>query len=240
MIFDPLDIKQELIHERMKQQKLINDVHELLEEVDRKDEKILQRLKKNESDHDLKIVPDDADIQHVFSLEEIKRTCIRYRLRFLPSKFFKSEFPYEALMKIKAFENKYDVAVKDFKIIAPDHAFDLQNINKDPLLFAKLSDDSFFLLHKWGKDLAWYKKFLYFPLQNPVIFFITLLAFCAIGSLAIPVQWMNVMNFESEVFLRLWLAVHFFIMTSGIVLWIGVSFSKNFSCNTWSSKYYNW
>lgn len=240
MIFSPLNIKQELIHERMKQQSLINQVHELLEEVNRKDERILQRLKDENPEKDLLLRIDEQDRNCVFSIGEIKNTCIRYRLRFLKSTYFKAEFPYEALMKIKEFEKKYGVEISNFKIIAPDHAFDLQNVNKDPLLFAQLSDDSYFLLHKWGTDLAWYKKYLFYPLQNPVIFFLTLLAFCALGSLIIPVQWMNVMNFESEVFLRLWLAVHFFIMSSGVVLWLGISFSKNFSCNTWNSKYYNW
>ncbi|MEO8086945.1 MAG: hypothetical protein ABI763_09005 [Bacteroidota bacterium] len=240
MIFSPLDIKQELIHERMKQQQLMNRVHELFEDVKKKDEKILQRLKddSDEMDLSLRIVEQDKDC--IFSLSEIKNTCIRYRLRFLKSSHFKAAFPYEALMQIKEFEKKYGVEISNFKIIAPDHAFELQNINKDPLLFAQLNDDSFFLLHKWGTDLAWYKKFLFYPVQNPIIFFLTLLVFCAAGAGSIPVQWMNVLNFESEVFLRLWLAVHFFIMSSGIVLWIGISFSKNFSCNTWNSKYYNW
>jgi len=240
MIFSPLNLEQQLIHERMRQQQLMNEVHALLEEVNRKDEKILQRLRESHPDKDLFLRIDDADRKQVYSLAEIKNICVRYRLRFLQSSHFKSAFPYEALMKIKEFENKYGVEISDFKIIAPDHAFELQNINKDPLLFVKLTDDSFFLLHKWGKDLAWYKKFLFLPLQNPVIFFLTLLACCAIGALVIPVQWMNVMNFQSEVFLRLWLAVHFFIMSTGIVLWLGISFSKNFSCNTWNSKYYNW
>jgi len=240
MIFSPLNLEQQLIHERMRQQQLMNEVHALLEEVNRKDEKILQRLRESHPDKSLLLRIDNADRKQVYSLAEIKNICVRYRLRFLQSSHFKSAFPYEALMKIKEFENKYGVEISDFKIIAPDHAFELQNINKDPLLFVKLTDDSFFLLHKWGKDLAWYKKFLFLPLQNPVIFFLTLLACCAIGALVIPVQWMNVMNFQSEVFLRLWLAVHFFIMSTGIVLWLGISFSKNFSCNTWNSKYYNW
>ena len=143
-------------------------------------------------------------------------------------------------MKIKEVEKKYGIEITDFKVIAPDHAFDLQNINKDPLLLAKVSDDAYLLIHKWGKDLAWYKKYIFFPLQNPAIFFLSLLFCCAMVSFMFPVQWMNVMNFESEVFLRLWLGVHFFIMSSGIALWIGISFSKNFSCNTWNSKYYNW
>ena len=240
MIFSPLNVEQELIHERMKQQRLMDAVHDVFENVQRRDEEILERLAKDSPENELLLRIDEEDRKNIFSLAEIKTTCIRYRLRFLKSSFFKAPFPYEALMKIKEFEKKYGTEISSFKIIAPDHAFELQNINKDPLLFAQLSNDSFYLLHKWGKDLAWYKKYLFFPLQNPVIFFITLLSFCAIGALVVPVQWMNVLNFESEVYLRLWLAVHFFIMFSGMVLWIGISFSKNFSRNTWSSKYYNW
>lgn len=239
MIFSPLNIKQQLIHERMKQQRLMNNVHQLLEDVSRKDDAIMKRLKTENHKAGIQVSLDAEDSKQVFSVTEIKKTCIRYRLRFLRSVFFKAEFPYEATMKIKEFERKYNVQISSFKIMAPDHAFNLENINKDPLLFAQLSDDSYYLLHKWGTDLAWYKKYIFYPLQNPVIFFFTLLAFCIAGSLIIPAQWMNVMNFESEVFLRLWLIVHFFIMSSGIALWLGISFSRNFSCNTWDSKYYN-
>jgi hypothetical protein len=240
MIFSPLNIEQELIHERMKQHQLMNDVHAVLDEVNRKDELILDRLKKNSSGPELSLSIDETDRKNIYSVAEIRTICIRYRLRFLKSSYFKSDFPYEALMKIKEFEKKYGVEISNFKIIAPDHAFELQNINKDPVLFAQLNDGSYYLLHTWGKDLAWYKKYLYLPLQNPVIFFLTLLAFCVAGAALIPVQWMNVLNFESELYLRLWLSVHFFIMSCGITLWIGISFSKNFSCNTWNSKYYNW
>src|SRR6188768_1257234 len=160
MIFSPLNVEQQLIHERMKQQKLMNDVHDLLQQVQKRDELILQRLKQENPDKELLLRIDEDDKSHIFSLAEIRNTCIRFRLRFLKSSYFKSEFPYEALMQIKAFEKKYGVEIQNFRIIAPDHAFELENINKDPLLFAQLTDNSFFLLHKWGKDLAWYKKFL--------------------------------------------------------------------------------
>lgn len=240
MIFSPLNVEQELIHERMKQQQLMNEVHDLLEQVRNRDAEILQRLKQDHPEKEMLFRIEESDRSRIFSLTEIKNTCIRFRLRFLKSKYFKADFPYEALMEIKNFEKKYGIEIQNFRIIAPDHAFELENINKDPLLFAQLTDDSYFLLHKWGKDLAWYKKYLFLPLQNPIIFFLSLLACCTLGSWLVPVQWMNVMNFESEVFLRLWLSVHMFIMCSGIALWIGISFSKNFSCNTWDSKYYNW
>jgi len=56
----------------------------------------------------------------------------------------------------------------------------ISRISIRPLLFAQLTDNSYYLIHKWGNDLAWYKKYLYLPLQTPVIFFATLLCSCAL------------------------------------------------------------
>src|SRR5215216_3789763 len=131
MIFSPLNLEQELIHERMKQQRLMNTVHELLDEVNKRDEKILERLKADNPGNESLVWLDEADTKRVFSLAEIKNTSIRYRLRFLQSSYFKAGFPYEALMKIKEFEQKYGMEISGFKIMAPDHAFELENINKD-------------------------------------------------------------------------------------------------------------
>jgi hypothetical protein len=58
-------------------------------------------------------------------------------------------------------------------------------------------------------------------------------------SISIPVGWMNIFNLTSEVYLRIWLSIHLFIMFSGIAIWAGMAFDKNFSCYTWDSKYYN-
>jgi hypothetical protein len=241
MIFSPLNIEQELFRERLRQERLVDQVQRILEQSKQSDEKILERLHSTQAEKDLNIQLDAEDRQRVFSIAEIRKTAIRYRLRFLDSSFFKAEFPYEAVAEIKSFEKKYGMQIEHFKIMAPDHAFNLENINKDPLLFVQLTDGSYYLLHKWGRDLAWYKKYLYFPLQNPIIFFSTLLACCALVALSIPGGWMNViMNFEGEHYLRIWLTLHLFIMFTGLCIWAGLAFDKNFSCNTWDSKYYNW
>jgi len=241
MIFSPLNIEQELFRERLRQEKLIDDAQRILEQSLQSDEQVLERLQSTSAEKELNIQLDAEDRQRVFAITDIRKICIRYRLRFLDSSFFKAEFPYEAIAQIKMFEKKYGLKIESFKIMAPDHAFNLENINKDPLLFAQLTDGSYFLLHKWGHDLAWYKKYLYFPLQNPIIFFATLLACCGLVALSIPAAWMNVvMNFEGEVYLRIWLTLHLFIMFTGLCIWAGLAFDKNFSCNTWDSKYYNW
>jgi hypothetical protein len=241
MIFSPLNIEQELIRERMRQEKLIDAAQQILEEAVQSDEKIIERLQSTAVEKHLNIQFDEEDRKRLFGISDIGKICIRYRLRFLDSSFFKAEFPYEAIAEIRNFERKHGLKIEHFKIMAPDHAFNLENINKDPLLFAQLTDGSYFLLHKWGDDLAWYKKYLFFPMQNPIIFFATLLACCGIISLSIPAAWMNVvMNFDGEVYLRIWLILHLFIMFTGLFIWAGLAFDKNFSCNTWNSKYYNW
>jgi hypothetical protein len=241
MIFSPLNIEQELIRERLRQERLVDEAQRILEQSLQSDEKILERLHSTFTEKELNIQLDAEDRKRVFSITDIRKISIRYRLRFLDSSFFKAEFPYQAVEEIKLFERKYGLQIKNFKIMAPDHAFDLENINKDPLLFAQLTDDSYYLLHKWGHDLVWYKKYLYFPLQNPIIFFSTLLICCGLVALSIPSAWMNViMNFEGEVYLRIWLTLHLFIMFTGMCIWAGLAFDKNFSCNTWDSKYYNW
>jgi hypothetical protein len=240
MIFSPLNIEQELIRERIRQQRFVNVAHDILEESIREEEQIRQRLHSTQAEKELHIIFNAEDRERIFSLKDIRRTCIRYRLRFLDSLYFKAEFPYAAIAEIKNFERKYGVQVKHFKLMAPDHAFNLENVNKDPLLFAQLTDNSFYLVHKWGKDLAWYKKYLYLPLQNPIIFFTTLFLICALISVSIPVQWMNVLSFVSEVYLRIWFSIHLFILFTGFAVWAGLAFDKNFSNNNWDSKYYNW
>src|SRR5690606_5897121 len=40
----------------------------------------------------------------IYNLNDIKRVCIKYRLRFLDTSYFKGEFPYEAISEIKKLE----------------------------------------------------------------------------------------------------------------------------------------
>lgn len=112
----------------------------------------------------------------IMSRDAIMATCIKYGLRFLPTRFYKGqldqgigpaletfrtycggEFPkIEAPEMLEgnrpvpygAFEPR-----AQFYIAAPATEFVLQPRPRDPLLFARLSLDKFFLIHKWGDDL---------------------------------------------------------------------------------------
>jgi len=239
MIFSALNIRKELIKERNHQQELLQAANRLLENAAASESEILSRLK-NKTGENSNLPIENLDEENIFSIYEIRQICIRYRLRFLESTFFKSEFPYAAIAEINSFEKKHDVKIQSFRIIAPSKEFELENINKDPLLFAQLSDRSFYLIHQWGHDLAWYRKILSWPLQNFKTLMITLAALCVIFSFSLPSSIMNILNFQSEIYLRLWLTVHTFIGLLGLTLWIGLSYDKNFSSNNWDSKYFNY
>ena len=57
--------------------------------------------------------------EHIYSLEEIKKVCVDYRLRFLDAKLFKGEIPLEVLLNMSKLESQTKVPFKAFKIVAP-------------------------------------------------------------------------------------------------------------------------
>ena len=236
-MFSTVDLEKELFQERNRQEQLLDSANKMLRDEAARDGEIRQRLNGDGSGKSISLIPDDEE--RIFTIEQIRSICIRYRLRFLDSKYFKAEFPYEAVSKIKAFENRYEVRIETFRIVAPDRLFDLENINKDPLLFAELSDGRYYLIHKWGNDMKWTRSLLAWPLQSFKTFFISLWAVCFLGSFLLPTSLLNVLNLESEIYLRLWFTVHLFIGLSGISLWLAFSYDKRFSDMNWNSKYYN-
>jgi hypothetical protein len=239
MIFDNINVRTELVKERKKSNELLDDVNELLNIAARNDEDILQRLRKSEGNSsNVEVDVNAAD--RIFTIEQIRKTCIRYRLRFLPTQHFKADFPYEVIAEINSLEKKLNQKIENFRIIAPSEAFDLENINKDPLLFAELSDGNYYLIHQWGKDLKWYRRILTWPLQNFKTYFISLWILAAALVFAIPSSVMNQFTQESENVLRIWLTIHTFIAFMGITFWAALTFEKTFSSLNWESKYYNW
>ena len=240
MIFSRINLPLELIKEQRKQKLLLDQVYEFLNIEAFKDKEVIIRLKEKKESELSFVQLNESDQKRVFSIETIKKTSIKYRLRFLDSSLFRSEFPYEAISEISAFEKKYGMKINSFRIMAPEKAFDLENINKDPILFAQLSKNNFYLLHQWGHDLAWHRKLIYWPIQNFKTLILTLATICFLFSFSLPSSVMNIFNFQSEIYLRIWLTIHTFIVFLGISLWIGISFDKSFSQHNWDSKYYNY
>jgi len=239
MLFSKINLRTELIRERQAQEDLLIEARRLLQEFDSKEADMRIRLQGSPTGSSSLISPVEEDMHRIFHLNEIKNLCVRFRLRFLNTMYFKSEYPFEALSEIRDFERRYKTKIKEFYIAAPDHSFDLENINKDPLLFASLGEDKYFLLHQWGNDLAWYKKLTLWPLRSFKNCFISLWIAALLFSFIIPSSIIQVTSFEGEMYLRLWLTVHVFIAFFGFTVWAGLTFDKTVSNKNWNSKYYN-
>ncbi len=77
--------------------------------------------------------PDLLQDGNLFHIEQIKKICINYRLRFLDSKLFKGVIPKEAISKIRQLEKNHQTELKGFKVLAPSKMFKIKNFLKPTL-----------------------------------------------------------------------------------------------------------
>lgn len=238
-MFERINIYEELVKEKKKSFSLLDEANSILKSETEKDESILNRIQ-----HQKPILNPStgegllSDASDIFSLQQIKSISIKYRLRFLDSKLFKGEIPYEAIVKVKELEKKHKVKFSEFKILAPASLFKLEDRNKDPFLFAKVSSfdsaqgDShcYLLIHKWGNNLNWYRKILAFPLRTAKNFILTMLVISLLISLAMPV------DYSTRMFIFLLSNLFFLSMFAHIGY---MRLNQNFSEFEWDSKFVN-
>ena len=177
--------------------------------------------------------------ENIYSIGDIKELCVKYKLRFLDTKLFKNEIPIEAIQKIKRLENK-GLNFSQFKIIAPEKLFKLGDCNEDPLLFAPIGNDNFYLIHKWGNDLAWYRKLISFPYRKLETLVLTIFLLSLMVTAIIPSHYIsaeiNTSYFSGSRFLLLiWMGILF----CGIASYIFFAFNKSLSNISWNSRHFN-
>ena len=115
---------------------------------------------------------DKINSDRIFHISDIKKICIDYRLRFLDFELFKGKVPDEAYRNLKSFYSDHKEIKREIKMMAPSSLFQLENYD-DPLMFASLGNDYFYLIHKWGNDLSFFRKVMMWPfksLYNIIIF----------------------------------------------------------------------
>lgn len=102
----------------------------------------------------------------VFTGKEIKEICVKYDLRFLPTKRFRGALDTEIADKLKTFVAEHPeigAVSESFYIIAPSNNFDLEYSDAKPssktdlILVYKVRTeydevDKFVFIHKWGKE----------------------------------------------------------------------------------------
>ena len=232
-----VNLHEELIKSRARElngKDVLDWVQHLFKEVDNEHERIEKVLKSSNSngiENNFDI--DKLDANLIFHISQIKSICIQYRLKFLDTHLFKGEFPKSTISKINELEKAHNLVIKGYKIIAPSILFKLKKAD-DPLLFAPLGNDFYYLIDKWGNDIRFSRKIAYWPVRTFDNFAFTLL-FTTVVLTALCHQ----LFFGTEGTVAHFFIVFLFFLKGviGMALFFGVSIGKNFTEFSWQSEH---
>ncbi len=228
MNFNTVDLFDELqkIQKKNSSKEIIEEVNDLLKKEEQQEERINEALQNASKE----IILDESnlDASKIYTIEQIQKLCVKYRLRFLDSKYFKGEIPYEAISKVKEIEKLSNQKIESFKIIAPKELFKLEDKDSDPILMIPLKNNRFYFVHKWGGEINVFRSLLAFPMRNFMSMFWFLAVVAVLFAMAIPTESIDVFLF---------LAVHSFIAICGMACMIVMSLRENFSSTEWDSRY---
>jgi hypothetical protein len=185
---------------------------------------------------DLDYNPDKIDSNRLFHVDQIRKICIDYRLRFLDFNFFKGGVPDEAYTKLKEFELNQPELDLNIKMMAPTKLFQLENYD-DPLMFVSLGNNYYYLIHKWGNDMSYFRKMFMWPFKN----IYNILVYIAIISLFFTTFVPDGIFFYKNNPEIQFFVVFLFMFKSlaAIFIYFGFAMGKNFNENIWNSKFYN-
>ena len=97
---------------RIAEEVIMSEVKEIFSQNEKERDKILNTLKNETSDNSGNDFNFDLlDGRKIYHLEDIKKLCIDYRLRFLDSHYFKGEIPEEAVSRIRDLENNHQTSI---------------------------------------------------------------------------------------------------------------------------------
>ena len=230
-----LEERLEKIKAREKETALLLEVYSILQKDNELDDRILDQIGQSKGEVVNPFVFDLLESGRIYHIDQIKKICIDYRLRFLDSTYFKGEIPNEAISKIKEIEKSHDIEMKGYKILAPSRLFRLED-KDDPLLFAPIGNGYYYLIHKWGNDLHPLRKIFAWPFKNIVNLALVVMLMSYLLTLMIPEGLFSKRASATE----FWI-VFFFMFKSlaSVVIYYGFALGKNFNPAIWNSKYFN-
>lgn len=222
-------------NKRISEKKILHQVQEVFISAEKEKNAILQTLKDGATVDRNNFNFDHLESDRIFHVSDIEKICVIYRLRFLSTKYFKGNIPYEAVSEIKRLEKQHETSLKGFKILAPSKLFKLKNAD-DPLLMAPIGNDYFYLIHKWGNDLSPFRKLLMWPFKTIENFALVLLLGSFLLALLVPDGMFSPQQTTAQFFM-----IFFFMFkwVAGLAIFFGIKKGKNFSSEIWNSKYYN-
>ncbi len=217
------------------EEKLLDEAKKLLIQNKLKERNILSNLKFYNTSFEFL---DDEEVpgDKIFSAQQIKTTCKKLHLRFLPSQAFEGVVPYEAVLKIEELNAKYRKELKHFKILSTKEFFSEHDPKDQALLFGQTLYGNYYHIHTWGKPLSSFRKIQFFPLRNFESLISIILIFTLIVSLAIPDRYLST-DTRATYFSMYRMAgfFHMLILFSGLTIFFLFAFHFSFSENNWDS-----
>ncbi len=239
-MFKEVNIRQQLLQSRKKSRKggelLVSEAQRILQQDLFTEEKILANLKQYNRAFEL-LDEEGLDDSLIFSVGEIKRVCVHYRLKFLESRIFKPEIPYEAVLRIKGLNEQFAKNIKEFRILAAPGSFVNKLAASEALLFAKTNYDNYYLVHRWGKALPWHRKVQYWPMRCFENLFLTVIAITLALALSLPIGLIT-LDSKADYWsgYRAAAFFHLLIFNMGVTAYTTFAFSKNFSSSIWNRE----
>jgi hypothetical protein len=238
MLFDKTNIETQLAKRKLKALKsneMLEQVYHILNNHQQNKKRIAENIFQSKKALSNDFTFDLLETDRLYHIDQIKSVCIDYRLRFLDSKYFKGVIPQEALSKIEAMEKEHQIEIKGFKIVAPSKLFKLED-KDDPLLFAPIGNDYFYLIHKWGNDLSPFRKMAMWPFKNVSNLLLVIFVISFLATLLVPNGLFSKNSSGIE-----FLVILFFMLKSiiAVVIFYGYAMGKNFNPAIWNSKYFN-
>jgi len=236
MLLKRTNIQEQLILAKRRDtadDQIINEVYNLLAKEDDIRKRIDLKIQTKDGVLNNKFNIDLLETAGIYHIRHIQKIAIDYRLRFLDSRYFKGEIPQEAISKIKKLESDHGLEIKGFKILAPSKLFKLED-RDDPILFAPIGNEYYYLIHKWGNDLHPLRKLLMWPFKSIINLVAIVLAISYVVTLLVP---NGLFSKESSSF-QFWVIFFFmFKCIASIVIFYGFALGKNFNPAIWNCKY---
>lgn len=214
---------------------LINETNKILKQDLFDDKKILANLRQYEESFEY--AEEDQDhLKEVFTLQHIKAIAIEYRLKFLESKHFRPEFPYEAILKIKDHNRLYRKDLKHFFVLTTDSHFK-NNSSEEALLFAKTVYGNYLLIHRWGEPLDKWRKLKNLLLRDFEYLFMSVVTITLCTTLCLPTEVITLDDTATYWSgYRVAAFFHLLIFNLGVTAFITFAFTKNLSASIWNQR----
>lgn len=175
------------------------------------------------------------DSNRIFSIKDIKSVCIDFRLRFLDKKFYRAELPYDAHIKLTAFEIEIGEPVS-FKILSEAANFKLTYPHTQQLLFADLGNGEFYFIHKWGNEFNDFRKYTTMPYKNIEFLFAVIFVISSVLTIITPTNFITTKP-NMDYFSMIRLAFFFWcvVALSALFTYYIVAIRKGMNSSEWDS-----